>query len=115
MVNDKDADSWVKGLLKGFWGYLPTRVSEGWQASNIDLTSRRKTGMIVRMTGWLSQIAELFKASKWGFPEIGVPPVIIHFGGIVPYKPTILGIPHLWSIYGTPQITIVYTDGWLFG
>ena len=33
----------------------------------------------------------------WRFPEIGVPPVIIHFSRIFPYKPSILGIPHLWK------------------
>ena len=31
------------------------------------------------------------------FPEIGVPPVIIHFNGIFPYKPTIFGDPPLWK------------------
>ena len=34
--------------------------------------------------------------TMWKFPEIGVPPVIIHFG-IFPYKPTIFGYPHLWK------------------
>ena len=29
-----------------------------------------------------------------GFPEIGVPPVIIHFNGMSPYKPSMLGYPH---------------------
>ena len=33
----------------------------------------------------------------WGFPEIGVPPVIIHFNGILHYKPSILGYPHFWK------------------
>ena len=33
----------------------------------------------------------------WRFPEIGVPPVIIHFNGIVHYKPSIWGYPHLWK------------------
>ena len=30
---------------------------------------------------------------KWRFPEIGVPLVIIHFHGIIPYKPSVLGYP----------------------
>ena len=34
---------------------------------------------------------------KCRFPEIGVPPVIIHFHGIFHYKPTILGYLHLWK------------------
>ena len=34
------------------------------------------------------------KRSKWGFPSMGVPPVLIHFDGIFPYKPT--------SYWGTP-------------
>ena len=29
----------------------------------------------------------------WGFAEMGVPLVIIHFRGIFPYKPTIRGVP----------------------
>ena len=33
----------------------------------------------------------------WGFPKIAAPLVIIHFHGIFPYKPTILGYPHLWK------------------
>ena len=43
----------------------------------------------------------------WGFPEIGLPPVIIHFRlGIFPYKPSIWGYP----IYGNPHIYIyIYT------
>ena len=32
--------------------------------------------------------------SKWWFPEIGVPLVIIHFHGSCPSKPSILGYPH---------------------
>ena len=35
-----------------------------------------------------------------GKPEIGVPPVIIHLDGIVPYKPSVLGYPH---DYGHPR------------
>ena len=35
-------------------------------------------------------------SSKWRFPEIGVPPVIIHFNRI-PYKPSLFGYPHLWK------------------
>ena len=35
-----------------------------------------------------------FTQGIWGLPKIGVPPVIIHFSGIFPYKPTILGYPH---------------------
>ena len=38
--------------------------------------------------------------SSWGFPEIEVPPVIIHFNGIFPYKPSIWGYP----IYGNPHL-----------
>ena len=34
------------------------------------------------------------KNNIWGFPRIGVPPVIIHFSGIFDYKPT--------SSWGTP-------------
>ena len=35
---------------------------------------------------------------KWWFPEIGVPRVIIHWKRwIFPYKPLILGYPHLWT------------------
>ena len=30
---------------------------------------------------------------SWGFPGIGVPPVIIHLNGIFSYKLSILGIP----------------------
>ena len=30
----------------------------------------------------------------WGFPEIGLPPVIIHFSGIFYYKPNHFGVPH---------------------
>ena len=33
----------------------------------------------------------------WRCPEIGVPPVIIPFSGIFPFKPSILGYPHLWK------------------
>ena len=33
----------------------------------------------------------------WRFPKIGVPPVIIRFDGISPYKPSIRGYPHLWK------------------
>ena len=36
----------------------------------------------------------------WRFPEIGVPPVIIHFNGIVHNKPPIWGYP----FYGNPHI-----------
>ena len=32
---------------------------------------------------------------KWRFPTIGVPLVIIHLHGMFPYKPSILGYPHL--------------------
>ena len=35
--------------------------------------------------------------SIWRFPEIGLPPVIIHFNGIFPCKPSILGYPHWWK------------------
>ena len=28
---------------------------------------------------------------------MGVPPVIIHFNGVFPYKPSIWGYPHLWK------------------
>ena len=34
--------------------------------------------------------------NTWGFPEIGVPP-IIHLDGYFPYKPSFLGYPHLWN------------------
>ena len=33
----------------------------------------------------------------WWFPEIAVPPVIIHFNGTFPYKQSIWGYPHLWK------------------
>ena len=33
----------------------------------------------------------------WWFPEIGVPPNHPFLDGIFPYKPTILGYPHLWK------------------
>ena len=32
-----------------------------------------------------------------GFPKIGVPLVIIHFNGFVPYKASIWGYPNLWK------------------
>jgi len=35
-------------------------------------------------------------SSKCRFPEIGVPPVIIHFNRI-PYKQSFFGYPHLWK------------------
>ena len=38
----------------------------------------------------------------WWFPEIGVPPVIIHFNGMFPHKPTVLGCPH---DYGNVHLT----------
>ena len=37
--------------------------------------------------------------SIWWFPKLGVPLVIIHFSGILPYKPSIVGYPH---DYGKP-------------
>ena len=41
----------------------------------------------------------------WRFPEIGVPPVIIHFNRIFHHKPIIFGYPHLWNPpYGLPHI-----------
>ena len=33
----------------------------------------------------------------WKFPEIGVPPVIIHLNGIFPYQSSIMGYPYLWK------------------
>ena len=42
----------------------------------------------------------------WRFPKMGVPPGIIHFNGVFPYEPCILGIPPLLEapIYGiVPQ------------
>ena len=38
------------------------------------------------------------------FPEIGIPPVIIHFHGTFKYGPTIFGYP----MYGNPQIVGTY-------
>ena len=40
--------------------------------------------------------------TKWRFPERGVPPLIIHFTGTFPYKPTILDT-HFWN----PQMPMV--------
>ena len=40
----------------------------------------------------------LMSLVKWKFPEIGLRPVIIHFNAIFPYKPSILGYPHLWKV-----------------
>ena len=34
----------------------------------------------------------------WGFPEIGVPPVLIHFSGIFhEINHPAMGVPHLWK------------------
>ena len=52
-------------------------------------------------------------ANIWEFSKIGVPPVIIHFSGIFPCKPSFLSIP----TYGTPpyeflklaKFTLVYS------
>ena len=33
----------------------------------------------------------------WMFPEIGVPPNPPFIDGIFPYKPSIVGYPHLWK------------------
>ena len=50
----------------------------------------------------------------WGFPEIRVPPVIIHFYAIFLYKASNLGDPHLWNppyslivdrVYRVPDIS----------
>ena len=44
---------------------------------------------------------------NWRFPEIGVPPVIVHFNRTFPHKPSILGYPHLLEtpkrLIGTPN------------
>ena len=42
----------------------------------------------------MSRHVETFQPEIWGFPEIGLPLVIIHFTGIVHYSPAILGYPH---------------------
>ena len=49
----------------------------------------------------------------WRFPEIGVPPVIIHFNGIFLYKPssywgtTIYRNPHIDYVQGgAPQLKV---------
>jgi hypothetical protein len=34
----------------------------------------------------------------WGVPQMGIPPVLIHFNGILPCKPSIFGYLHLWKI-----------------
>ena len=39
---------------------------------------------------------------------MGVPPKIIHFNGIFPYKPSILGYPHLWK----PPYHKIACDSW---
>ena len=44
---------------------------------------------------------DFHRLSIWRFPEIGVPPVIIHFSGISHYKPSIWGYPH---DYGNPHL-----------
>ena len=49
----------------------------------------------VRMLSWKEQ--KPWPVGIWWFPEIGVPLVIIHFTRIFPYKPSILGYPHLWK------------------
>ena len=46
--------------------------------------------------GWKSMELFIWVREIWGFPEIGVP--LDHpFNGMLPYKPSILGIPHLWT------------------
>ena len=43
----------------------------------------------------------IYILSLWRFPEIGVPPVLIHLNGIFPYKPSSYGGT---SIYGNAHI-----------
>ena len=47
---------------------------------------------------------QLSHSSIRGFPEIGVPLVIIHFNRILHHKPTIFGYPH---DYGTPHLMMM--------
>ena len=48
-----------------------------------------KPGRLDENKGWLGW----FDTEHMEVPEIGVPPVLIHFSGIFPYKPTILDTP----------------------
>ena len=64
--------------------------------------------MIPTPTSWLSSILAFSLASIRRFPEMGVPPVIIHFYGIFHYKPTILDTP---SHMETPILTFYLADG----
>ena len=74
-----------------------------------DLTVVENTLFFI--TGWFMGFGSAWSYPKssltpWlcyemGFPKIGVPPVLIHFDAIIPYKPSILGVPH---DYGNLQI-----------
>ena len=60
----------------------------------------------------------MIKPKKWWFPEIGVPPVIIHFSGIFRYKPSsYLGTPirRTWVVVKScnppPRLLHKYVSG----
>ena len=48
--------------------------------------------LALRLQGWHFRCNFI-----WWFPEIGVPPALIHFRGTFPYKLFILRYPHLWN------------------
>ena len=66
---------------------------------------RAPKGCVLDFTGKLvaSNMAGTSSIDRWGFPEMGVPLVIIHLYRIFPYKPS-----SYWGtyIYGTPQMII---------
>ena len=73
-------DAWLHSLLLAF---CPENIAQ--------------SQYVVIMIPNLDQFVKIIYGYIWLFPEIGVPPVIIHLNGTFHYKPTIVGIPHLWK------------------
>ena len=68
--------------------------NQGWFLQPKPVDSETSWAMIRKPAEWFGN---QWETSTWGFPKIGVPPVIIHFSGIFPYKPSIWEYAHLWK------------------
>ena len=80
-------------------------LNDPW-ASQRSCAARRRQADCTTTAAWsMFQWVMLYlKFCRYGgFAEIGVPAVVIHFNGIFPYKPSMLGYP----IYGKPHMEVV--------
>ena len=91
---------WAKHGFCGFWQYDALFIY--WWLSPSKKVNR----------GYV-QVLTVAHTYIWPFPEMGVPPVIIHLNWIIHYKPSLLGYPHFRKL---PYIYIwiyIYNMPWV--